>query len=119
MSETNKAAGRGMGRERGSRGGGFGHGHGMPMEKPKDFKSSLRRLLGYLARHKAALAVVMVTAILGTVFSIFGPRILGQATTELLRRCRPKRSVFELKEISADVADQLASGECRRMRSWR
>ncbi len=112
MSETNRAAGRGMGRERGQRGG-FGHGHGMPMEKAKNFKRSLRRLVKYLARHKAALAVVLVTAILGTVFSIFGPKILGQATTELFAPMSAKAEAFsELKEkLPADVADRIASGE--------
>ncbi|NLT98022.1 MAG: ABC transporter ATP-binding protein [Christensenellaceae bacterium] len=113
MSETNRAAGRGMGKGRGSGGLGGGHGHGMPVEKPKNFKSSLRRLVKYLARHRAALAVVLVTAILGTVFSIFGPKILGQATTELFAPMAAKAEAFsELKEIlPADLADRITSGE--------
>jgi len=69
--------GRGMGR-----GGPMPH-FGMPGEKAKNFKGTLRRLLGYLKDSRAALMAVVVMAILGTAFSIFSPRILGQATTTL------------------------------------
>ncbi len=58
-------------------------GMGMPVEKAKDFKGTARRLVGYLRPHKVQLGVVIVTAILSTVFSILGPRILGNATTKL------------------------------------
>ncbi|QYR21993.1 ABC transporter ATP-binding protein/permease [Paenibacillus sp. sptzw28] len=58
-------------------------GMGMPVEKAKDFKGTLRRLIGYLKPHRFALIVVLLTAVLSTVFSILGPKILGKATTEL------------------------------------
>lgn len=61
-----------------------GHGPGMGLvEKPKDFKGSLKRLIRYLSGHKLALSIVIVTTILSTVFTIFAPKVLGWATTSL------------------------------------
>lgn len=65
------------------RGPGGPHAAGMPVEKPKDFKGTLRRLLGYLRPHRWRLAVVVLMAILSTVFSILSPKVLGMATTKL------------------------------------
>ncbi len=56
---------------------------GMPTEKPKDFKGTLKRLLNYFAPEMTLLIVVLVAAIISTVFSIVGPKILGLATTKL------------------------------------
>ncbi|MED5020034.1 ABC transporter ATP-binding protein [Paenibacillus chibensis] len=61
-----------------------GHpGQMMPAEKAKDFKGSLKRLLGYLRPRRMTLAVIFLMAILSTVFSIVSPKILGKATTKL------------------------------------
>ncbi len=62
---------------------GGGHGMGMPVEKAKDFKGSLRKLLKYLGSYKIAIVLVMLFAVTSTVFAIVGPKILGGATTEL------------------------------------
>ncbi|MFD3271250.1 ABC transporter ATP-binding protein [Paenibacillus dendritiformis] len=56
---------------------------GMPMEKAKDFKGTLKRLVGYLKPRKYQLIAVLVMAILSTVFTILGPKIMGEATTSL------------------------------------
>jgi ATP-binding cassette subfamily B protein len=58
-------------------------GMGMPAEKARNFKGTLKRLLGYLKPHRFRLLVVFATAILSTVFSIVSPKILGKATTKL------------------------------------
>ncbi len=64
--------------------GGHGPGHGMmPGEKPKDFKGTLKKMIGFMGRFKAALVVVIVFAIGSTVFNIVGPKVLSTATTEL------------------------------------
>ncbi len=70
---------------RGPGGPGFGGmgGMGMPVQKPKNFKGTLRRLSRYLAPFKFNLIIVLVTAILGTTFGIFSPKLLGHATTRL------------------------------------
>ena len=71
----------------GGPGAGFGRGPmaqmGMPVQKARDFKGTLKRLLGYLKPRKIRLLTVFVMAILSTVFSIVSPKILGKATTKL------------------------------------
>ncbi|MNO13467.1 putative ABC transporter ATP-binding protein [compost metagenome] len=67
----------------GGPGGHGGPGMGMPVEKAKDFKGTLKRLIRYLRPHKVQLAAVLVMAILSTVFSIFSPKVMGKATTKL------------------------------------
>ena len=55
----------------------------MPVQKAKNFKVTLKRLIGYLKPHRFALFIVFATAVLSTVFSILGPKIMGKATTKL------------------------------------
>jgi ATP-binding cassette subfamily B multidrug efflux pump len=63
-------------------------GRGSPMamlrgEKPRDFKGTLIKLVKYLGRYQALIVLVWLLAIGSTVASIFGPKILGNATTIL------------------------------------
>ncbi|WP_342504991.1 ABC transporter ATP-binding protein [Sporosarcina sp. FSL K6-2383] len=64
---------------------GFGGGGHMMMgkQKAKDFKGTLRRLIGYLKPRRNQLLIVLFAAILSTVFSVVGPKIMGNAITEL------------------------------------
>src|SRR5712692_9748831 len=71
-----------MQQNRGPMGGAWGA-MGRPVEKPKDFKGTALRLLGYFLPQKFLLLIVLITAIIGTVFNIVGPKILGLATTKL------------------------------------
>jgi len=52
-------------------------------EKAKDFKGTLKKLVSYIKRHKVAIIFVSIFALLSTVFSIIGPNILGNVTTEI------------------------------------
>jgi ATP-binding cassette subfamily B protein len=62
----------------------MGHGRkGAPPEKAKDFKGTVRKLLAYMGSYKIALVMVMIFAIGSTIFNVIGPKILGNATTEL------------------------------------
>ncbi len=64
--------------------GGFGgHGMMMPGEKASDFKGTIRRLVKYLGAYKISILVCFVFSAASAVFSIVGPKILGQATTKL------------------------------------
>lgn len=54
-----------------------------PVEKAKDFKGSIFKLLKYIGKYKIALIFVVIFAIASTIFNILGPKILGNATTEL------------------------------------
>lgn len=66
------------------RGHGGPGGHGMmPAEKAKDFKGSIGKLTAYIGRYKLAIFVVMIFAVVGTVFNVVGPKVLGKATTTL------------------------------------
>lgn len=75
---------------------GRGHGHGMamgmPVQKAKDFKGTLKRLIGYLKPYTPRLIIVFIAAMLSTVFAIISPKILGNATTELFEGFMAKRS---------------------------
>ncbi|HCX70631.1 MAG TPA: multidrug ABC transporter ATP-binding protein [Firmicutes bacterium] len=68
---------------RGPGGPGGMHGMGAPVEKAKDFKGTVKKLLVYLGGYKIAVLFVMIFAVCSTVFAIVGPKILGNATTEL------------------------------------
>ena len=54
-------------------------------EKAKDFKGTMRTLAGYIKDYKISFILVAFFAIGSTVFSIIGPKILGNATTELFQ----------------------------------
>ena len=65
-------------------GGGPGMQRGMhPGEKAKDFKGTIAKLGSYIGRYWIAIFGVIIFAIGSTVFSIMGPTILGDATTEI------------------------------------
>jgi len=68
----------------GPSGGMRGHG-GMfvGLEKPKHFKATLTRLLAYLKPRTLALIFVLFTAIIATVFAVFGPKVMGMTITVL------------------------------------
>lgn len=57
--------------------------HMMPGEKAKDFRGTMKKLLEYLGSYKIAILFVMIFAVGGTAFNIIGPKILGNATTEI------------------------------------
>ena len=65
------------------RGGGGRGGRLMPGEKPRDFKGSMKQLISYLGPYRWSVLLMLLMAAGGTVFSIFGPRTLGEAITEL------------------------------------
>ncbi len=58
-------------------------GRGPAVEKAKDFKGTVRRVIGYTGRYKAGVAAVMLCAAASAVFHIVSPKILGKATTSL------------------------------------
>ena len=61
----------------------MGHGRGMSGEKARDFKGTLKKLFRYMDKYKIRFLFMLLFAVAGTVFNIVGPKILGQATTEL------------------------------------
>lgn len=63
----------------------MGHGPGAmgAGEKAKDFKGTMKTLLSYLGKYRFAIILVVVFAIGSAAFSIIGPKLLGNATTEI------------------------------------
>lgn len=64
----------------------FGPGakNGQVVEKAKDFKGTTKKLIkDYLSQYKLKLIIVFIFAIGSTIFAIVGPKILGNATTEI------------------------------------
>ena len=57
---------------------------GQSTEKPKDFKKTTKKLIdSYLSKYKIGIIIVIIFAIGSTIFTIVGPKILGNATTEV------------------------------------
>ncbi|NIK67346.1 ABC transporter ATP-binding protein [Paenibacillus sp. BK720] len=75
-------------------------GFGMPVQKAKNFKGTLFRLMAYLKPHQTKLLLVLLTAILSTVFSIVSPKIMGHAMTKLAEG-------FIAKHIDFDAINQI------------
>jgi ATP-binding cassette subfamily B protein len=52
--------------------------------KAKDFKGTMRQLAAYLKPYRFTIAGVWILALVSTVFSIVGPRVIGMITDELV-----------------------------------
>lgn len=79
MSEEKNKPQRGPGSGHGPMGGGMGR----MVEKPKNFKETFRKLREYLRPYFGKLILVLIFAIGSTIFTIVGPKILGNVTTEI------------------------------------
>ncbi|MBQ9673442.1 MAG: ABC transporter ATP-binding protein [Ruminococcus sp.] len=64
----------------------------MTVEKAKDFKGSMKSLMKYIGRYKFAILVVVIFAVGSTVFNVIGPKMLGNATTEIFNGIMSKYS---------------------------
>lgn len=87
----------------GGMGGGPMGGMSRPVEKAKDFKGTLKRLLGYLRPQMFKFIIVFIFAIVSTVFSIVGPKIAGKATTKLFEGVMSKMALGQLNTAQAKI----------------
>jgi ATP-binding cassette subfamily B protein len=78
--------------------------------KAKDFKGTLRRLLGYLAPHRTAFIIVLAAGVMGTLFSVFGPKILGWATTRIFEGYIAKTRGVPGAHIDFDYVGRVLGG---------
>lgn len=95
MSEQRKDKPVTGGRGGGGMGGPMGS-FGKPVVKAKDFKGTLLRLVGYLKPQRTKFILVFLFAVLSTIFSIVGPKILGKATTKLFEGIMSKKALVQL-----------------------
>jgi ATP-binding cassette subfamily B protein len=54
------------------------------VEKPKNFRATIQRLIDYLRPYWSSIVLVLVFAVLSTSFSIISPRILGNITNKVV-----------------------------------
>lgn len=82
-------------------------GMGRPVEKAKDFKGTLRRLIRYLSPHKLLLLAVLFMAVLSTYFSVLSPEVMGRATTKLFEGIIGKMNGVPGAEIDFQYVGQI------------
>jgi len=106
--DSNQNHTQGMGARKPGPGGGFGPmGMGMPVQKAKNFKGTLNRLINYLKPYKLQLLAVLITAIISTIFAIVSPKILGKATTKLFEGLMMKFRGIPGAKIDFDYIGQI------------
>ncbi len=65
--------------------GGFGGGPvGAPAEKARDFKGTIKKLADHLKLYRWQMAVVLLFVIASTAFAIASPKIMGNATNQIV-----------------------------------
>ncbi len=67
-----------------------GNNLGAPTEKAKDFKGTMKKLIAYFGPYKWLIFLAIIFTIGGTCFAIVGPKLLGNATTELANGLQEK-----------------------------
>lgn len=109
-------------RQRGPMGrmGGMGRG-----EKAKDFKGTMRQLLGYIGQHKVAVFSAVAFAVCSVIFNIVGPKVLGQVTTKLFEGLVAKVNGtgdvdfnWIAKTLGFLLCLYLASSACSLIQGW-
>lgn len=109
-------------RQRGPMGrmGGMGRG-----EKAKDFKGTMRQLLGYIGQHKIAVFSAVAFAVCSVIFNIVGPKVLGQVTTKLFEGLVAKVNGtgdvdfnWIAKTLGFLLCLYLASSACSLIQGW-
>ena len=74
--------------------GGPGRGMSMPVEKPKDFSASIKKLLAYCKKYVVAILVALAAAAGGTILQIIGPDRLKTLTNEIMKGLPHKMRFF-------------------------
>ena len=84
-----------------------GHGPMMAGEKAKNFKSTMKTLLKYLKPYRVAIILTLLLSTAGTVFSIIGPKLMGNATTKLFQGVMAKASNIPGAAIDFDYIGRI------------
>lgn len=82
-------------------------GMGMPVQKAKDFKGTLKRLLAYMQPFRISISFVLLASILSTLFSIVSPKLMGNATTKLYEGSMGKLKGIAGAKIDFDAIFQI------------
>ncbi|HJV15966.1 MAG TPA: ABC transporter ATP-binding protein [Bacillales bacterium] len=108
MSEQGKSQSGGKNKGQGG-GGGFGSGghFGAPVQKAKDFKGTLKRLIKYLKPHTLNLIIVLVFAIASTSFTIAAPKIMSKAMNKLQDGYMAKMMLEKMSDAQEKVVEEV------------
>lgn len=94
-------------------------------EKAKDFKGTMRQLLGYIGQHKIAVFTAVAFAVCSVIFNIVGPKVLGQVTTKLFEGLVAKVNgtgdvdfAWIAKTLGFLLCLYLASSVCGLIQGW-
>jgi ATP-binding cassette subfamily B protein len=87
------------------RGGPMG-GFGMPVEKAKNFKGSLNRLVRYLKPHRINLIVVLIFAIASTIFTVYSPKVMSEAMNKLQDSYMSRNMLKNMSEGQKKIIDE-------------
>lgn len=94
-------------------------------EKAKDFKGTMRQLLGYIGQHKVAVFAAVAFAVCSVIFNIVGPKVLGQVTTKLFEGLVAKVNgtgdvdfAWIAKTLGFLLCLYLASSACSLIQGW-
>lgn len=101
------AGGQGPMGRRGPMGGHGPMGMGRPVEKAKDFKGTLKRLINYLKPHRIRLLVVLIFAAASTIFSIAAPKIMSRAMNSLQESYMAGTMLRELSKAQRTAVDEI------------
>ena len=87
--------------------GGFGMGGGRvrgAVEKPKDFKGTMRKLIKYLKPYHLLIFLVLIFAIISTVSGVFAPKILGDITNKIVAGVEAMKDLNSSQNKGIDFA---------------
>ena len=94
-------------------------------EKAKDFKGTMKQLLGYIDQHKIAVFAAVAFAVCSVIFNIVGPKVLGQVTTKLFEGLVAKVNgtgdvdfAWIAKTLGFLLCLYLASSACSLIQGW-
>lgn len=94
-------------------------------KKAKDFKGTMRQLLGYIGQHKIAVFAAVAFAVCSVIFNIVGPKVLGQVTTKLFEGLVAKVNgtgdvdfAWIAKTLGFLLCLYLASSACSLIQGW-
>ena len=94
-------------------------------EKAKNFKGTMKQLLGYIGQHKIAVFAAVAFAVCSVIFNIVGPKVLGQVTTKLFEGLVAKVNgtgdvdfAWIAKTLGFLLCLYLASSACSLIQGW-
>ena len=82
-------------------------GMGMPVQKAKDFKGTLKRLIRYLKPHRINLLIVLIFAVLSTVFNIYSPKVNSKAMNSLQGSYMASTMLKNLSKMQREAVEML------------